>query len=646
MQLLPETTLGNFFNTQHRDADHASADPDGVGIARRARRPAPVQGRRRSAAQQLRRHERQPAGADRAHRTARWRAGSISSGPTAQIARQHRRRAVRPGSRASRTRAGHLEFGARLDRDGIIGRWNVTPRVGAARAAERRGQLGAARRLRPVLRADAVDGRRVRRSSRPPTDTRFAADGVTPLGPPVPFAHGSTGDLETPRSRTWDVGYDHRFNDALVGACQLARPRRQPRADASIRCRPATSRRAAAVEHRPLAAIATPRSAFISPTAAGVDLNASYARSTARGDLNSLDQLLRHDDVAGRRRRTRTRRLAADVPHRLLARGRAAADADAGCCSASPTGAPACRTRRSTRRSISSARATSSGSRPTSRLDLGIEHRFKIFKLQPWIGVRAYNAFDSFLPTDVQANISSPVFGIVLQLGVPPVPAAAALRALTRAAAASRDCGCGRCVLAHLARAPTVVPTIEHARAGGGCRSRESEAGRATIGSSRSRRKTFDRSIDFLRPARERKGSGPNIHISLALAYVDKVPTAGDIRRLYLGRDAMAALTKSIERRRRAGLLPARRHQPLLQPVHLQPRRARHRRSRTGAPPGLGRHARAAGPPRVCLDRRRSCQAGQCAEGARDLVGRAGEISGRSRSSRSGSRQAPMSTTS
>ena len=45
------------------------------------------------------------------------------------------------------------------------------------------------------------------------------------------------------------------------------------------------------------------------------------------------------------------------------------------------------------------------------RLDLGLEHRFKIFKLQPWIGVRAYNAFNAFLPADVQANIASPAFG-------------------------------------------------------------------------------------------------------------------------------------------------------------------------------------------------------------------------------------------
>ncbi len=59
----------------------------------------------------------------------------------------------------------------------------------------------------------------------------------------------------------------------------------------------------------------------------------------------------------------------------------------------------------------------------------------------------------------------------------------------------------------------------------------------------------FDRSIDFLEALARKKGSGPNIQISLALAYVDKVPVAGDIRRLYLGRDAMNALTKSIAQR-------------------------------------------------------------------------------------------------
>jgi tetratricopeptide (TPR) repeat protein len=59
----------------------------------------------------------------------------------------------------------------------------------------------------------------------------------------------------------------------------------------------------------------------------------------------------------------------------------------------------------------------------------------------------------------------------------------------------------------------------------------------------------FDRSIDFLDRLAKQKGSGPNVRVSLALAYVDKVPTSGDIRRLYLGRDAMGALTASIAQR-------------------------------------------------------------------------------------------------
>jgi hypothetical protein len=45
------------------------------------------------------------------------------------------------------------------------------------------------------------------------------------------------------------------------------------------------------------------------------------------------------------------------------------------------------------------------------RLDLGIEHRFHILKFDPWIGIRAYNALNAFLPVDVQSNISSPAFG-------------------------------------------------------------------------------------------------------------------------------------------------------------------------------------------------------------------------------------------
>ncbi len=56
----------------------------------------------------------------------------------------------------------------------------------------------------------------------------------------------------------------------------------------------------------------------------------------------------------------------------------------------------------------------------------------------------------------------------------------------------------------------------------------------------------FDRPIDFLEKLAKRRGSGPNIQISLALALVDKAPTVGEVRRTYVGFDAMNALTRAI----------------------------------------------------------------------------------------------------
>ena len=58
----------------------------------------------------------------------------------------------------------------------------------------------------------------------------------------------------------------------------------------------------------------------------------------------------------------------------------------------------------------------------------------------------------------------------------------------------------------------------------------------------------FDRSIHVLQALARRTAAGPNVHISLGLAYVDKVPTSGEIRRLYLARDAINEATRAIER--------------------------------------------------------------------------------------------------
>src|SRR5262249_10275789 len=140
-----------------------------------------------------------------------------------------------------------------------------------------------------------------------------------------------------------------------------------------------------------------------------VDVNATYSYSRARGDLNTFANFfdtMMSPIVAPNQYGT----LPTDVPHRLWPRGPllppppwlvvAAADWR--------TGLPY---------SIVNETLDFVGARNTARLptyfrlDLGLEHRFKIGKLQPWIGVRAYNALNSFLPADVQANIASPTFG-------------------------------------------------------------------------------------------------------------------------------------------------------------------------------------------------------------------------------------------
>src|SRR5262245_46195061 len=58
----------------------------------------------------------------------------------------------------------------------------------------------------------------------------------------------------------------------------------------------------------------------------------------------------------------------------------------------------------------------------------------------------------------------------------------------------------------------------------------------------------YDRAIKLLEQLAGKPKTGPNVHISLALAYVDKVPVASHIRRIFLGRDARRSLPRAIER--------------------------------------------------------------------------------------------------
>ena len=301
----------------------------------------------------------------------------------------------------------YVEFGGRLDRDGIVDRLNVTPRVGTAvllnesGGAVLRGGFG----LFFERTASTVGAFRQFENA---IDTRFARDGQTPLGPPVTFVHTVTPDLDTSRSRTWDVGYDHRISDQwALHASVLNREGRH-----ELVVDPVTT-----ASGGTLLLSSTGRSSYREvevgvhfTRASALDFNVSYVRSSARGDLNSMtsffDTVLR--PVVGRNAYAP---LGADAPNRLLARGRAMP---------TPrwlligildwrTGLPY---------SVVDETLDFVGPRNElyrlpnyARTELGLEYRFRIFKLQPWIGMRAYNALNAFLPADVQANTNSPAFG-------------------------------------------------------------------------------------------------------------------------------------------------------------------------------------------------------------------------------------------
>jgi hypothetical protein len=300
----------------------------------------------------------------------------------------------------------YLEFGARLDRDGVIDRYNFTPRVGSAVLLNQSGTA--------VIRAGfglfyerTPSAAGAFQQYEGYTDTRFAADGVSMLGSPMLFTHAVAPDLKTSRSGTWDVAYDHRLNKTW--AIHIGGIDRQGRNELLVEpvTTPAGSQLLLESNGR-----STYREAEIGVHFTGgtrVDVNATYARSVARADLNAFTNFFDYilQPVVGRNQYAVAR---TDVPNRLLARWRVL-----------PTprwllvgildwrsGLPYSKVNDT----LDFVGTRDSERFPTYfRVDLGVEHRFHILGAHPWIGVRADNVFDAWLPSDVQANITSPAYG-------------------------------------------------------------------------------------------------------------------------------------------------------------------------------------------------------------------------------------------
>jgi hypothetical protein len=404
MVLRPDTTFGSFFNTQTRSTstiqwvETVSATHDGIGGQHLVK-----------------------VGLDLLRSTYDGTSASSPvliespdgvlvrrldfSGPTAQRARgtdlalfaQDR---VQPSSRW------YVEFGGRLDHDGVLDQMNLTPRAGAALllnasgTAVVRGGYGLFYERTPSVVSTFTQFEAA-------TDTRFAADGLTPLAPPQQFVHVVAPNLQAARSRTWNVSFDQRFNSSwALHAGFLTRQGANGLLVEPIESADGAQLLLDSNGH------STYREAEIGvhfTHQPGVDLNASYVRSVSSGDLNSFTDFFGAvmSPVIGANAYGPT---AADVPHRLLVRGRimptprwlVLGTADW------RSGLPY---------SIVNEALDFIGPRnvarfPTAvRLQIGVERRTRILKWDPWIGVRVDNPTNAFLPADVQNNISSPAFG-------------------------------------------------------------------------------------------------------------------------------------------------------------------------------------------------------------------------------------------
>ena len=204
MQLLPETTLGNFFNTQYRSPTTFQLIQTASGSAKgRTGLHLFKVGLDLLINDYDGTSDSRPFLIERSNGTLARRLDA--SGPSAQMLRTtdvalYAQDRVQPNARW------FVEFGARLDRDGVVGRWNVTPRIGAALLLNEagssvlRGGYGLFFERTPSAAGAFKYGQ-----FETFTDTRFADDGVTPLGPPVTFVHVTDPRLRTARAATWDV---------------------------------------------------------------------------------------------------------------------------------------------------------------------------------------------------------------------------------------------------------------------------------------------------------------------------------------------------------------------------------------------------------------------------------------------------------
>ena len=299
-----------------------------------------------------------------------------------------------------------FELGTRVDRDGTLDRFNFTPRSGVALLLKSdgsvmlRGGAGLFYERTPLVVQAFSRLTRI--------ETRYAADGVTPLGPPIWFVNRIDGPLQTPAAATWNIDYSHRLNAAWsFRASHLQRHGMHefvvdPRVDGTAGELLLSSTGRSTYRETELAARFSAGRDF--------DLSASYIRSHSAADLNNYSSFFgaeRNAVIDG----NEFGPTPGDAPNRIVARMRAmVAKMGVGLVCRDPQRLPLLGGQR-----VAGLRG---GPEPGGTLPRGgVPGRGGGAPGQgvevdaEWVGVRMLNALNSFSPLDVQRNIESPFFG-------------------------------------------------------------------------------------------------------------------------------------------------------------------------------------------------------------------------------------------
>ena len=300
-----------------------------------------------------------------------------------------------------------VELGARIDHDGVLDRWHVTPRAGTAVNLNRDGTIA----LRGGFglfyeRTPSTAGIFDQFETQIVAD--FGTDGTTPLGPPTRLVPTHGEDLDTARGRTWHLEYQHRLTPTLTLAAEHLRR---------------VGSQELIVERRPESPVgqlllSSQGESRYQETGIEVEysggeafgLTMAYVHSDSSADLNAFSAffssvrmpLIRVNEFAP---------TDADAPHRLLARARIVVNE-------TWRFVPLLELRSGFPYTAVDERLDFAGPRnrdrhfPTvARFDVAAEHQITLGQWRPWLGVRVLNVFDRLEPRDVQNVLGSSRFG-------------------------------------------------------------------------------------------------------------------------------------------------------------------------------------------------------------------------------------------